>query len=79
MKLTGKNRSTRGKTCPSATLSTTNPTWTDQGSSPGLRGGRPVIIRLNQGTAHLKVLEVRCALTPRKGSGQNGEIMRLVQ
>jgi hypothetical protein len=27
MKLTGENRSTRGKTCPSATLSTTNPTW----------------------------------------------------
>jgi hypothetical protein len=31
MKLTGKNRSTRRKTCPSATLSTTNPTWTDPG------------------------------------------------
>ena len=29
MKLTGENRSTRGKTFPSATLSTTNPTWTD--------------------------------------------------
>jgi hypothetical protein len=26
MKLTGENRNTRGKTCPSATLSTTNPT-----------------------------------------------------
>jgi hypothetical protein len=31
MKLTGENRSTRGKTCPSATLSTTNPTWTEVG------------------------------------------------
>jgi hypothetical protein len=31
MQLTGENRSTRGKTCPSATLSTTNPTWTDTG------------------------------------------------
>jgi hypothetical protein len=40
MKLTGVNRSTRGETCPSATLSTTNPTWTDLGSNPGLRGGR---------------------------------------
>jgi hypothetical protein len=38
MKLTGENRSTRGKTCRSATLSTTNPTWTDPGSKPGLRG-----------------------------------------
>ena len=28
MKLTGENRSTRGKTCPSATLSTKNPTRT---------------------------------------------------
>jgi hypothetical protein len=28
MKRTGENRSTRGKNCPSATLSTTNPTWT---------------------------------------------------
>jgi hypothetical protein len=34
MKLTGENRSTRGKTCPSATLSTTNPIWTDPGSNP---------------------------------------------
>jgi hypothetical protein len=38
MKLTGESRSTRGETCPSATLSTTNPTWTDPGSNPCLRG-----------------------------------------
>ena len=30
-----------GKTCPSATLSTTNPTWTDPGSNPDFRGERP--------------------------------------
>jgi hypothetical protein len=30
MKLTGGNRSTRGKTCPRVTLSTTNPTWTER-------------------------------------------------
>jgi hypothetical protein len=41
MKLTGENRRTRGKTCPIATLSTTNPTWTDPGSNPGLRSGKP--------------------------------------
>jgi hypothetical protein len=41
MKLTGENRSTGRKTCPSATLSTTNPTWTDLGLNPGLRGERP--------------------------------------
>jgi hypothetical protein len=51
MKLTGENRSTRGKTCPRATLSTTNPTWTDPGSNPGLRGGRPAANRLSHGRA----------------------------
>jgi hypothetical protein len=51
MKLTGENRSTRRKSCPSATLSTTNPTWTDPGSNPGLRGGRPAANRVSHGTA----------------------------
>jgi hypothetical protein len=51
MKLTGKNPSTRGKTCPSAKLSTTNPTWTDPGSNPDLRGERPATNRLSHGTA----------------------------
>jgi hypothetical protein len=32
---------TRRKTCQSATLSTTNLTWTDPGSNPGLRSERP--------------------------------------
>jgi hypothetical protein len=45
MKLTG------GKTCPSATFSTTNPIWTDPGSNPGLRSGRPATNRLSHGTA----------------------------
>jgi hypothetical protein len=48
MKLTGENRSTRGKTCPSTTSSTT---WTDLGSNPGLRGGRPATNSLSHGTA----------------------------
>jgi hypothetical protein len=47
MKLTGENRCRRGKTGPSATLSTTNPTWADPGSNPGLRGGRPATNRQN--------------------------------
>jgi hypothetical protein len=33
-----ENRRTRRKTCPSATLSTTNPIWTDPGANPILRG-----------------------------------------
>jgi hypothetical protein len=52
MKLTGENRSTRVKTCPIATLSTTNPAWTDKGSNPGLRGERPPTNRLSHGTAN---------------------------
>jgi hypothetical protein len=55
MKLTGEIRSARAKICPSATLSTTNPTWTDSGSNPGLRGERPATDRLSHGTAHLIV------------------------
>jgi hypothetical protein len=51
VKLTEENRSTRGKTCPRATMSTTNPTWTDPGSNPGLRGERPATNRLSHGTA----------------------------
>jgi hypothetical protein len=55
MKLTGENRRTRRKTCPSATLSTTNPTWTDPGSNSGLRGERPATNRLSHGTAFSKI------------------------
>jgi hypothetical protein len=44
-------RTTRRKTCPSATLSTTNPTCTDPGSNPGLRSERPATNRLKHGTA----------------------------
>jgi hypothetical protein len=46
----GKTEVLGGKTCPSATLSTTNPTWTDPGSKPGLRGERPATNRLSHGT-----------------------------
>jgi hypothetical protein len=47
MMLTGENRRTRRETCPSATLSTTNPTWTD----PGLCSERPTTNRLSHGAA----------------------------
>jgi hypothetical protein len=51
MKLTGgKTKVLGGKTCPSATLSTTNSTWTHQGSNPGLRGQRPATKCLSHGT-----------------------------
>jgi hypothetical protein len=53
MELTGENRSNRGEggTSPSATLSTTDPTWTDLASNPGLRVGSPATNRLSRGTA----------------------------
>jgi hypothetical protein len=51
MKLTVQNRSTRRKTCPSDTFSTTNGTWTDPGSNPDLRVWRPATNSLSHGTA----------------------------
>jgi hypothetical protein len=40
------------KTCPRATLSTTNPTGPDPGSNPGRRGGKPANNRLSYGAAY---------------------------
>jgi hypothetical protein len=40
------------KTCPSATLSTTNPTWPDPGSNPGRRSGKPETNCLSYDTAN---------------------------
>jgi hypothetical protein len=39
------------KTCPGATLSTTNSTWSDPGSNPDRRGGKPAINCLSYGAA----------------------------
>jgi hypothetical protein len=47
MILTEQNQITRRKTCPSATLSTTNPTWPDMGSNPGVRGKSPATNHLS--------------------------------
>jgi hypothetical protein len=66
MKLTGENRRTRGKTCPNATLSTINPTWTKPVSNPGLRGGRPAANRLSHGTAYVDELQEEfCTIKPK--------------
>jgi hypothetical protein len=57
-----------GKTCPNATLSTTNPTWSDQGSNPGnpgRRGGKPAANRLSCGEA---VAQGRCPYSARDHS-----------
>jgi hypothetical protein len=60
MKFTGEDRSIRGKTCPSATLSTTNPTWTEPGSNPDLRGERPATNRLSHAQPTLGVTSYGC-------------------
>jgi hypothetical protein len=41
------------KTCPSAILSTTNPTWPDPGLNPGRRGGKPATNRLSYVAANV--------------------------
>jgi hypothetical protein len=51
MRIDRGNRGTRRKLAPTATLSTTNPTWTDPGSNLGLRGGKQVTNCLSYGTA----------------------------
>jgi hypothetical protein len=54
--MTGENRRTRIKTCPSATLSTTNPTCIEPGANTGLCGERPATNDLSHGTALLLAL-----------------------
>jgi hypothetical protein len=44
------------KTCPSATLSTTNPTWIDLGANPVFRDVKPATNRLSHGTAFIYLL-----------------------
>jgi hypothetical protein len=51
MILTGENRRSRSKTCPIATLSTKNPTWTDLGEKLRICGERLAAILLSHGTA----------------------------
>jgi hypothetical protein len=49
MILTGENRRTRRKACPTATLSTTNPTWFDPDNNPDLHDERSGPNRLSHG------------------------------
>jgi hypothetical protein len=52
------------KTCPSATLSTTNPTWPDPGSNPGRRGGKAATNRLSYVGAKLQETSHKAANVP---------------
>jgi hypothetical protein len=51
MILTGENLRIRRKTCPSATMSTTNPTWINPNAKQDLRVERPATNRLSHGMA----------------------------
>jgi hypothetical protein len=55
MILTEQVPRTRTKACPSATLSTTNPTCTDQGANAVFRGKRPATNRLSHSTAKVHI------------------------
>jgi hypothetical protein len=59
MILKGENRKTRKRTCPNATLSTTNPTWIEPGANPGLRVERPATNDLSHGTALKSLTDIR--------------------
>ena len=48
--LTGENRSTRRKTCPSHNLPAKNLTWSSQRSNPGLPSERAAINHVSHGT-----------------------------
>jgi hypothetical protein len=52
----GKTEVLRRKTCHSATLSSTNPTWTNPESSPVRRGERLATNSLSHGTAYTELL-----------------------
>jgi hypothetical protein len=56
----GRTEVLGGKTCPTSTLPTTNPTWSDLGSNPGLRGERPATNRLSHGTVRGRPLLTCC-------------------
>jgi hypothetical protein len=46
------------KTCPNATLSTTDPTWLEPGLNPGCRSGKPETNRLSYGAAIFMPLKI---------------------
>jgi hypothetical protein len=48
---TDREKPNNRKICPSATLSTTNPTWTSLCANPGLRGEKPATNRISYATA----------------------------
>jgi hypothetical protein len=61
--LTGEKRRIRRKSYPSATLSITNPTWTDPGVNPDLHGERPATNRRAMARPCLLRLDTQLTIT----------------
>ena len=59
----GEKQNCLYRACPTSTVFTTNITWTDMGSNPGLRGGRPATDHLSHGMAVTR---------PRRTAAQHG-------
>jgi len=81
MIVTGENRSTRRKTCPSANLSATNLLRTGLKSHPSLRGDRTLliwIIHTNSVSASRKILSVPVTKHSQlvRGTGDYREVIR---
>jgi hypothetical protein len=76
MIVTRGNQSTRWNTCPSATLSTTNLTWTGLGSNPSLRGERPATNRLSHRTTWIVLKKTQVFCTTLSRNIQNAQWCR---
>jgi hypothetical protein len=61
--LTGENRQTLRKTCPSAASFNSNPTSTDPGANTGLRDKKPGTTHLSHDTAYLGFLVLTIHVT----------------
>jgi hypothetical protein len=62
------------KTCPSATLSTTNPTWPDPGSNPGRRCGK---LELWRGLAGVQICGIHESYSPNSYTKTNKTLVFL--
>jgi hypothetical protein len=74
---TGKTEELEEKTCPSATLSTTNPTWNGPAPNSGLRSNRPVTNCLSYSTASDRTNIVITQITPGIGMLQPASLLLL--
>jgi len=75
--LKGENQSICSQTCPSATLSTINTTWTSLGFIPGLHRQRLATNSLRHGTWRLQFIET--IITNKVGTSQEAHWMSIMK